>query len=220
MFRRDEVARRAVRVKICGVTNPSDAWAAIEAGADALGFNCYRGSKRYIDITAAGEWLTELPGTVTKVAVMVNPSWHEAIAIAGLQYIDALQLHGAETPEFCRRLSADGVIFGKALPVENAGSLRAATSFSTETLVLDSAAAAGAFGGSGHTFPWEIAQDFTSAHPDLRVVLAGGLNPQNVAAAIRQVRPYGVDVTSGIEAAAGRKDHELLRAFIRSARAA
>jgi phosphoribosylanthranilate isomerase len=207
-----------LRVKICGLTTPQDAAAAIESGADALGFNFYPGSKRYLRMEAAREWIADLPGDAEKVAILVNPSWDEAKEAAALAGITALQLHGAETPEFCRRLKEERIRFEKALPVAGPDSLANLRDFFTPTLLLDSGGA-GEFGGSGQTFPWEIARDFVRAHPHLNVILAGGLTPENVAEAVALVRPFGVDVTSGVESAPGRKDHSRLRDFIAAARA-
>lgn len=206
------------RVKICGLTTPEDAAAAIEFGADALGFNFFPGSRRYLPIESSREWIAALPAGVAKVAVLVNPTWAEAMAVAELPGIAALQLHGAETPDFCRKLTEQGIQFAKALPVTTPDSLRDLPSFSTRMLVLDSGRA-GEFGGSGRTFAWEIAREFVQANPDLRVILAGGLTPENVAEAVATVRPFGVDVTSGVESSAGRKDQGRLRAFIAAARA-
>jgi phosphoribosylanthranilate isomerase len=206
------------RVKICGLTTSKDAAAAIELGADALGFNFFPGSKRYLPIEAAREWMAALPGQVAKVAVLVNPSWHEANAISAMPGIIALQLHGMETPNFCRRLMKRGIRFAKALPVTSFDSVANVPSFFTRTVVLDSGRA-GEFGGSGRTFPWEIARDFVEANPLFRVILAGGLTPENVAEAVTMVRPFGVDVTGGVESSPGRKDYGRLRAFIAAARA-
>src|SRR5437016_6981905 len=167
-----------VRVKICGITNEADALAAIKADADALGFNLVRQSKRYIDIQAAAGWIDKLPKEICKVAVLVNPSWDEAFRISQLSFIDALQLHGNESPEFCRRLAEAGIRFAKALPVANSKSLADFPDFSTETLILDSTSI-GEFGGSGKTFPWRFAHEFIQDHPNLDVILAGGLHPEN-----------------------------------------
>ena len=206
-----------LRVKICGLTTPQDAAAAIEFGADALGFSFFPGSKRYIAMESAGDWISALPENVEKVAILVNPGWDEAKAVATTAGITALQLHGAETPAFCRRLMEEGIRFEKALPVTDMDSVADLPDFFTRTLLLDSGGP-GEFGGSGRTFPWEIARDFIQAHPSLRVVLAGGLTPENVAGAVAMVRPFGVDVTSGVESSLGRKDHGRLRAFIAAAR--
>jgi phosphoribosylanthranilate isomerase len=207
-----------LRVKICGLTTPQDAAAAIEFGADALGFNFFPGSKRYLRMEAAREWIASLPGNVEKVAILVNPSWEEAKAAATTAGITALQLHGMETPEFCRRLREARIRFEKAVPVTGPDSLANIPDFFTTSVLLDSSGA-GEFGGSGRTFPWDIARDFVLAHPHLRVILAGGLTPENVAEAVATVRPFGVDVTSGVESSPGCKDHARLRDFIAAARA-
>ena len=219
MFVGDNHPAGRVRVKVCGITNLDDARASIAAGADALGFNCYLKSKRYLDLANAGEWIARLPDNVGMVAVVVNPTFAEARTIAGLPFISALQLHGSETPDFCRRLASEGIPFSKALPATDHSSLRDAASYSTRTIVLDSAAD-GAFGGTGVTFDWRIAAQFVDAHPDFRIILAGGLTPANVREAVTIGRPYAVDVTSGVEASPGRKDHALLWSFIDAARTA
>jgi phosphoribosylanthranilate isomerase len=206
------------KVKICGITNAEDAGAAIECGADALGFNFFPGSKRYIDIEFAASWLGKLPDTIEKIAILVDPDFEQALATAALPFITALQLHGGETPEFCGRLAERRIRFAKALPVTSEDSLRTVPSFATNTLVLDSSHA-GEFGGSGRTFDWNISRRFTDTNPGLHIVLAGGLTPENVAVAVRSARPFGVDVTTGVESAPGRKDHGLMRAFIEAVRA-
>lgn len=209
-----------IRVKICGICNAADATAAVEAGADAIGLNTFRGSKRYLDLATATDWLADLPDSLRKIAIMVDPPFDDVLRVATLPFITGVQLHGNESPDFCRRLAQRDIRFAKALPVRDQNSLAGLTSYSTRWLVLDSAAADGSFGGSGQTFPWDGARDFVESNVDLRVLLAGGLTPENVADAIRTVRPFGVDVTSGVEAAPGRKDHARLRAFIDAARAA
>src|SRR5258708_980273 len=131
-------AGNRVFVKICGITNEADAIAAIEAGADALGFNLVRQSKRYIDIETAAGWINKLPKEMCKVAVMKDPSWEEASRTNQFAFIDALQLHGNESPEFCRRLADAGIRFGKAVPVTHAKSLANVPNFVTNTVILDS----------------------------------------------------------------------------------
>jgi phosphoribosylanthranilate isomerase len=208
-----------LRIKICGLTTPQDARVAIDAGADALGFNFFPASKRYIAPEADRDWIRGLPEVVDKMAILVNPTWDEAMAAARLPGIDALQLHGSETPEFCGRLRAAGIRFEKAIAVSGPDSLSRMADFSTDTILLDSGRA-GEFGGTGQTFPWVLARNFIEANPELRVVVAGGLNPENVADAVALIRPFGVDVTTGVEASPGRKDASLIRAFISAARAA
>jgi phosphoribosylanthranilate isomerase len=204
-------------VKICGITNETDALAAIEADADALGFNLVRKSKRYIDIEKASDWLGKLPSSVCKVAILVDPKWEDACRIARLPFIDALQLHGNESPEFCKRLGGAGIRFAKAVPVEDSKSLTDLADFPTDTLILDSRSG-GDFGGTGRVFPWKLARDFVLDHPNLNIVLAGGLTPRNVVEAVSIVRPRGVDVTSGVELTPGRKDRRLVKTFVRAAR--
>jgi phosphoribosylanthranilate isomerase len=206
-----------LRIKICGLMTPQDARAAIEFGADALGFNFFPRSKRYVGTEAS--WIAELPGDVEKVAIVVDASADEAKALSRSLGITSLQLHGTESPEFCRGLMEAGVRFEKAIPVYGPDSLANCPDFSTHTVLLDSSAA-GEFGGSGRTFPWEIARSFIETNRHLRVILAGGLTAKNVAEAVAMVRPFGVDVTTGVEAAPGRKDHSRMRAFIAAARGA
>ena len=217
MFDRDDRPLVRPRVKICGITNGEDARAAIEFGADALGFNFFSGSKRYLPVTAA-EWIAELPAEIVKVAVLVNASWDEAVA-AG-RHCHSSTLFSCTA---WKRLSfaKDWRRKGFSLPKPSRSGQRvlylAPPAFFTRTLILDSSEA-GEFGGSGRTFPWEMARDFIQANPSLRVILAGGLTPENVARAVDFVRPFGVDVTTGVESSPGRKDHGLLRAFIAAAR--
>lgn len=217
MFAKEAVNPDRIRVKICGIRNAADAEAAIAAGADAVGFNCYPGSKRFLDLMAAADWISRLPPRIRKVAVLVDASFAEAVAVAQLPIIDSLQLHGRESPALCARLAQKGVTFAKALAVLDDSSLESALSFSTKTLVLDSAAC-GSFGGTGTVFPWGIARRFREAHPEVEMILAGGLTRENVGQAVREVRPWAVDVTTGVESSPGRKDHRLIRDFIAAAR--
>jgi len=204
-------------IKICGITNEPDAVAAIEAGADALGFNIVPRSKRCIELDAAASWIEKLPKEIWKVAVTADPNWEDACRTGQLPFIDALQLHGNESPEFCRRLRNAAIPFAKAVPVTASKSLADLPDYFTDTLILDSSAR-GAFGGTGKTFPWKFAPEFVRHHPGISVILAGGLNPENVAEAVRVVRPRGVDIATGVEGSPGKKDHGLLKAFIQAAR--
>lgn len=204
-----------VRVKICGITTPEDAEAAIDAGADALGFNAFPGSRRYLDLRAASDWMAALPPFVQRVAVMVNPTLEEAEAIAALPGIDLLQFHGDESPEFCARFARRGFI--KALAAKDPTALLEAARFGTATLLLD-AFVPGAYGGTGCLIDLELAAHFVKANPGLRVILSGGLTPDNVAAAVRAVRPHAVDVASGVESQSCKKDVSRMRDFITAVR--
>jgi phosphoribosylanthranilate isomerase len=207
-------------VKICGITNLADALAAIEAGADALGFVFVARSRRYLDPRTAADWILGLPSNVMRVAVMADPTWDDLITTAAMPFIDVIQLHGRESPLFCRRVAERGIAFTKAIPVDvTSDGVESAHDFSTKTILLDSQTERG-FGGTGKTFNWQAGRKFVEEHPDLHVVVAGGLAPENVEQAIRQMRPYGVDVTTGVEWSAGRKDPARVRDFIAAARSA
>lgn len=210
--------RGRTRVKICGITSSADASDAIQAGADALGFNFYPKSRRFLDPNAVRGWLEHLPAYIIRIAVLVNPSLEQALEIAAQPFIDALQLHGDESPEFCRMLADREIRFIKVIRVRNEDSLRDVPSYFTQTILLDSDSAG--WGGSGKTFPWHLAAAFAQARPDLQIAIAGGLTPENVADAIHQVRPCAVDVTSGTESSPGKKDGARMRAFVQAAKAA
>lgn len=197
------------RVKVCGITNLDDALAALEAGADMLGFNFYTRSPRYISPIEARGIIERLPEGISSVGVFVNeltPAEVERIAReAGLSTI---QLHGDETPEYCRSLR--GLTTIKALRVGADYNVESAVAYQTDAVLLD-AYVQGERGGTGHTFDWSLATLTRERVP--RLFLAGGLNPGNVAAAVAAVRPYAVDVCSGVETAPGRKSPGLLRRF-------
>jgi phosphoribosylanthranilate isomerase len=203
-----------VRVKICGITRKEDALAAVGAGADALGFMFYEGSTRFVSFPAAAEIIRALPPFVAKVGVFVNPSeafLQQAVTVCGL---DTVQLHGEETPEFCWGCRVPVM---KAFRVKDRGSLSALTAFETAAWLLDSFVP-GQIGGTGARFNWDLAIEAKQwGRP---IVLAGGLTPDNVAEAVGQVRPYAVDVSSGVERTPGCKDIAKLQAFIAAARRA
>jgi phosphoribosylanthranilate isomerase len=205
-----------VLVKICGITNLEDARAAIEAGADALGFNFYRGSARYIAPAEARRIIGQLPGEVLSVGVFVNEEGPEMVeSIAAEAGVGAVQLHGDESGDYCRALKHRLVI--KALRVGPDFAPEDALRYGTEAILLD-AFAGSARGGTGLTFDWSLARRTRELVP--RLFLAGGLTPSNVAAAIRAVRPYAVDACSGLERETGRKDARRVRAFVAAARSA
>ena len=212
-------AAARVRVKICGITNRADAEEAIALGADALGFNTWRGGKRFIDLERESAWLAGLPPFVGRVALLVNAPLAEAERVARLPFIDALQLHGDEDAAYCAEVARLGVCFVKALRVREAADVASANSFSTPHVLID-AHVAGLFGGTGVRVDLALAEELRQRHPGLTLILAGGLTPENVADAVRAVRPYAVDVSSGVEATPGRKDRARMRAFVDAVRGA
>lgn len=216
MLKTDGQAKGRLWIKICGITNLVDALAAIDYGADALGFNLVPSSKRYIDISAAADWIVNLPARVVKVAILADPSFEEAIGITEFPFIDVLQLHGSESSVFCQRLAERGIEFAKAIPVIDEMDTQDLSLFGTSTIVLDSICD-GKFGGTGQTLSWAKARQAVKLNPRLKIILAGGLTPENVSAAVAEVHPFGVDVTSGVESSSGQKDHERMRAFIQAA---
>ena len=205
-----------VRVKICGVTRPDDAAAAVALGADALGLNFYPNSPRFLDRTRDGGWLRELAGVVPRVAVLVNPERAEIDRLFVDGLVDSVQLHGDEDADFCRALADANVPFAKALRVRGAESLRLAGSFCTGWLVLD-AFDPNAYGGTGQTTDWALAARCVREGQEggYRVILSGGLHPGNVAQAVQRVRPFAVDVASGVEKTGDRrrKDRDRMEAF-------
>lgn len=210
---------RRVRVKICGVTNRDDAEAAIALGADALGFNLYGGSKRCIEIEREGEWIAGLPPFVTRVAVLVNATLDEALRVAAHPAIHCVQFHGDENAAYCAEFARAGRPFIKALRLRDASAAAEAARFSTPHLLLDADAGA-AYGGTGRPIDLALAAEVVRSHPAMRVILAGGLRAETVAAAIAAVRPYAVDVASGVENEGDprRKVPERMEAFIRAVR--
>ena len=203
----------SVKVKICGITNLADGMAAAEAGADALGFMFYEQSPRNISVEAASGMASQLPPFVLKVGVFVNAP--EDLVVRAIREcgLNLLQFHGDEPPEYCLQF---GLMSMKALRVRDAASLQVLKDYPTDAWLLDAYSPEKA-GGTGETFNWDLALEARDwGRP---IFLAGGLTPENVAEAVRRARPYGVDVSSGVEAAPGKKDHAKVRAFIQAAKA-
>jgi len=202
----------SVKVKICGITNVEDGMAAAEAGADALGFIFYEKSPRYVPLEKAAVVLRDLPPLIVKVGVFVDAEEDfvfRAIRECGL---NLLQFHGAETPEYCLQF---GLMSMKAFQIRDAQSLSRLTDFKTDAWLLD-AYSADKLGGTGQRLNWDFAIEARKwGRP---IFLAGGLTPENVAEAVRHVQPYAVDVSSGVEASPGKKDHDKVKAFIDAAR--
>lgn len=205
-------------VKICGITQRQQAHDIVALGADALGINFWPKSKRYLPLDQAG-WLPELHGSTTLVAVLVNADARtlETLLEEGLVHI--LQLHGDETPAQVAALQEKGAHVIKALSVRDRASLADIGGFPCETILLD-AYNPGLYGGTGQTFPWDLARLAQELYPDKRFILSGGLTPANVREAVEATQPAAVDVASGVESAPGIKDLSLVSAFIEQARCA
>ena len=197
------------KIKICGITNLPDAQLAVELGADALGFIFYPKSPRYIKVRAAADICNTLPPFVMKVGVFVDELEYEIERALGECLLTALQFHGEEPPGFCQKFAAKSI---KAIRVRDEASLRAAAEYDVDALLLDTYTELER-GGTGRTFDWSLALKAkeTLAPP---IILSGGLTAVNVQEAIRKVRPYAVDVSSGVEREPGKKDPEKLRRFI------
>lgn len=204
-----------IRVKICGVTTPEDARFALECGADALGLNFVSGTPRFLRAEAAAKLAAALPPFGVRVGVFVNEDPRRIEQIARQAGLDAVQLHGDEPPEDCRWLAERGLRVIRALRVRGPETLADAGCFPDCAILLD-AYAEGRLGGTGKSFDWSLARELAARRT---VILSGGLRPENVAQAIQEVRPYGVDVSSGVEGGVpGRKDPERVRRFIENAR--
>ena len=201
-----------VKVKICGITNLPDGMAAAEAGADALGFVFYDQSPRHVSIAAAAAFIRQLPPFVMKVGVFVNSPEDLVLRASRECGLNLLQFHGDEPPDYCLQF---GLMSMKAFRIRDAASLQALRNYTTDAWLLD-AYSPGRPGGTGETFNWDLALEARGwGRP---VFLAGGLTPDNVAEAVRHAQPFGVDVSSGVEATPGRKDHAKVRAFIQAAK--
>jgi phosphoribosylanthranilate isomerase len=197
-------------VKVCGITSYEDAAMALDLGTDALGFNFYPSSPRFIDPVAARAIIRRLPPFATAVGVFVNVADPAEVdgsgRTAGLQ---VLQLHGDESADYCSRLGAWPLI--KAVRIDKGVNLENLLHFPAQAILLDSKDDR-VYGGTGKPFDWTLARTSTEG---LRIILAGGMNPANVGEAIRSVRPYAVDVCSGVESHPGKKDAAKLNAFMR-----
>lgn len=199
-------------IKICGITNRGDALAAVAGGVSAVGFNFYTASPRYIEPEDAARISEALPPSVLRVGVFVNAPAEEIFRIRRIAGLHIAQLHGDEAPESV----PTGIRVWKALRVDGSfgpAAMDPYDPYDVEAFLLD--APSEAYGGSGRTFDWSKA-----CGADRRIVLAGGLDESNVGAAIRMVRPWGVDACSRLESSPGRKNHERLAGFLRAALAA
>ena len=204
----------SVIVKICGLTNLADALVAAEAGADVLGFVFYEPSPRAVSIEVASEIARDLPPAIVKAGVFVDALEDLVVHAARNCALNLLQFHGQEPPEYCLQF---GLMSVKAFRIRDEDSLSDLAAYRTDAWLLD-AFAPGKAGGTGEKFNWDLAVKARGLGPP--IFLAGGLTPLNVAEAVGQVQPYGVDVSSGVEVAPGRKDAAKVRDFIQAAKAA
>jgi phosphoribosylanthranilate isomerase len=204
-----------IRVKICGITNLEDAREAINLGADALGFNFYKRSPRYIEPAKAKPIIEALPPLISLVGIFADEFSPERIrSIAHAIGLGTIQLHGAESPDYVKKITEVRII--KAFRVNEEFDVAQLSAFQVGAYLLD-AYDASQLGGTGKTFNWDVA---LQAKPYGRVILAGGLSSENIAEAIRQVQPYAVDVCSSVESEPGKKDVQKLEALFREVRRA
>lgn len=204
------------KVKICGITALEDATLAADLGADMIGFNFYPESKRYISPERVASFVGSLAEGVMKVGVFVNASLDDIIFATKLAPLDAIQLHGNESSQFILELRdrVETMII-KAIQIRSVSDISSLGSFGADAVLMDTYSASD-FGGTGETFDWQIAREGREKVDQL--FLAGGLNAENVHDAIRIVRPYAVDVASGVESSPGKKDRKKMEAFIRNAK--
>jgi phosphoribosylanthranilate isomerase len=204
-----------MKIKICGITNTEDAAVAVAAGADALGFVMYRKSPRWVEPAVAKSIIAGLPPFVSAVGVFVNEEAERVRALMDECGFVLAQLHGDESALYCQDLGRPAL---KAIRLKDRGAFLALAEFqgrATVQGVLIDAFLDQVYGGTGQTVDWTLAEEAARAMP---IILAGGLSSENVAEAIQKVRPYGVDVSSGVEQSPGKKDPDKVRAFIEMAR--
>ncbi len=206
------------KVKICGVTNLEDALICVKFGADAIGFNFYEKSKRFIKTSEARSIIEQINSQIPKFGVFVNASIEEILDTVNTSRIDVIQLHGVEAHGFVSELRHETrTPIIKAFRVSEDFDASYISDFKLDAILLD-AYTEGEFGGTGNSFDWDKA--VSAIRLGVPTYLAGGLDPENVAEAVRFVRPFAVDVASGVESAPGRKDPVKVEAFIRSAKQA
>jgi phosphoribosylanthranilate isomerase len=196
-----------LKVKICGITNREDALWAVECGADALGFIFYKKSPRYINPEHAKEIISILPPFISTVGVFVNEDYNDVRDVKLLTGLNAVQLHGDESPSYCNLIEGKLI---KAIRIKNEKSIERLKKYTVDAFLLDSFDTS-SFGGSGLTFDWRLAE---KAKQHGRIILAGGLTPDNVEEAINKVAPFGVDVSSGVESKPGIKNKKKVKDFI------
>jgi len=196
-------------VKICGITRAPDAELAADLGANALGFIFWRGSPRYISVEKAKAIVTNVAPHILKIGVFVDQPFDEVARIVDDVGLDGAQLHGHESPEYCRQMPAFVRTVIKAVGMTDDGSVTV-EDFDPDVMLLVDAHDPARFGGTGRTVNWDVAREIAATR---RTILAGGLNATNIKLAVRSVQPFGVDVSSGVESAPGVKDPHRLRTF-------
>jgi phosphoribosylanthranilate isomerase len=201
-----------VFVKICGITHPSDASAAVTAGADAIGLNFVPTSRRCLDIEMARAILAVTPDHVMTVGVFRNHAADEILEITGALGLNAAQLHGDESPDVTAAVAAIVETVIKVVAPDNSAIRSLVDEHTADIFMLDAPSP-----GGGVPFDWDLVGDLVTTH---KILLAGGLRPDNVSEAVSRVRPWGVDVATGVEAATGRKDPEAIARFVAKARIA
>ena len=196
------------RIKICGITRPEDARAAVESGADALGLVFYPPSPRAVDVSQAKAAVEGVPAFVSVTALFVNPTVEEVQSVLDNVRIDLIQFHGDEDDDFCRQFKRPYI---KALRVRQASDVVASCMrFPGALAILLDSYKPGVPGGTGETFDWSLIPET----PPKPIILAGGLEPDNVASAITRIRPFAVDISGGVEASKGIKDHRKIEEFV------
>ncbi len=203
------------KIKRGGITNKIDAVQAASLGVDMLGFVFYKKSKRYVEPKMAADIINELPPSISRVGVFVDEEAGRVSDIAQDTLLDTLQFHGDETPEYCNSFRDKYKVI-KAFRLEGKKDLKAINDYDVDYILLDTYKR-DSIGGTGQTFDWKILEDFEFLKP---IFLSGGLKPDNVLEAIRDVAPYGVDVSTGVESSPGKKDARLMRKFIENVRKA
>jgi len=201
------------KIKICGITNKVDAINASRLGVDMMGFVFYEKSKRRVSPMAAGDIINEIPPSIGRVGVFVDEDKDNVLKIAEDASLDTLQFHGNETPEYCKFFK-DRFKVIKAFRLRDKKDLRRVNDYDVDFILLDTYKKDSA-GGTGEMFDWKILKDFEILKP---VILSGGLTPENISLAIRELAPYGVDVSTGVEKEPGKKDLELMKRFIENVR--
>ena len=206
------MANPQVKVKICGMTNLKDVKVAVDGGVDAVGFIFYKKSPRSVTMQAVREIILELPPFVDSVGVFVNETAEQINKIADHCKLDRVQLHGDESPAFCKKIRRRVI---KAIRVKDIQSLKKLSDYSVSSFLLDTFSE-DQYGGTGKVFDWNLAYPAKKYGP---IILAGGLTPINVRQAIQRIKPYGVDVCSGVESQPGIKDHKKMKAFLKNVKA-